>query len=163
MDRDAWRAAGAAHLAQGRLRRALGAFRRALEQDLRGEQSFELHQLISVATQVLSQRGAYYLHPSDETLRSRWLEAGAAPLPEPDFAALAAEARRLGLGLLETTFTERRLLPGLADQDLTAEVTDRGADFKRQARAAQLWLYEALLAREEPERSRSGGTLGERS
>lgn len=150
MDRDAWRAAGAAHLAQGRLRRALGAFRRALEQDLRGEQSFELHQLISVATQVLSQRGAYHLHPCDETLRSRWLEAGSAPLAEPDFDALAASARALGLDTLERLFGERRLSAGLADQDLAAAVPDRGGDFKRQAREAQLWLYEALLAREEP-------------
>ena len=149
MDRDAWRAAGQAHLAAGRLRRALGAFRRALEQDLRGEHSFELHQLISVTTQVLSQRGAYYLHPSDETLRSKWLEAGATPLAEPDFAALAAEAMTLGLSELETMFRERKLSPGLADQDLTAQVSDRGADFKKQARAAQLWLYEALLSREE--------------
>jgi hypothetical protein len=149
MDRDAWRVAGQAHLAAGRLRRALGAFRRALEQDLRGEQSFELHQLISVTTQVLSQRGAYYLHPSDETLRSRWLEAGATPLAEPDFAALATEARTLGLGALESMFVERKLSPGLADQDLTAAVSDRGTEFTKQARAAQLWLYEALLAREE--------------
>jgi hypothetical protein len=150
MDRDAWRAAGQAHLAAGRLRRALGAFRRALELDLRGEQSFELHQLISVATQVLSQRGAYYLHPSDETMRSKWLEAGSAPLAQPDFAGLAAEAKTLGLGELETLFLERTLSPGLADQDLTVAVSDRGADFKKQARAAQLWLYEALLLRDEP-------------
>lgn len=148
MDRDAWRAAGAAHLAQGHLRRALGAFRRALEQDLRGEQSFELHQLISVATQVLAQRGAYYLHPSDETQRSLWLEQGAPPLSPPDFPALAARASALEQDSLASVFTAQRLSPGLADQPLISAVPDEA--FKGLARAGLLWLYEALLAREEP-------------
>ena len=52
MNRDEWKKAGEAHLARGQLRRALGAFRRALEVDARGEQSFALHQLASVTAQV---------------------------------------------------------------------------------------------------------------
>lgn len=137
MDRNAWRAAGEAHLAKGRLRRALGAFRRALEVDVRGEQSFALHQLASVTAQVLSQRGAFFLHPSDDTVRSRWLEAGAPQRPEPDFTALTKDAAEP----LRSIFTERRLPAGLADQVLTTDES---------ARDAVLWLYEALLEREEP-------------
>lgn len=141
MNRDAWRAAGEAHLAQGRLRRALGAFRRAVEVDERGEQSFALHQLTSVATQVLSQRGAFFLHPDDETVRSRWLEAGAPPLAAPDFEALGREARARGETTLEALFTTRRLSAGMAGQVL-------GKD--EQSQAAVLWLYEQLLQQEEP-------------
>jgi hypothetical protein len=148
MDRDAWRAAGEAHLARGQLRRALGAFRRALEQDLRGEQSFALHQLSSTAMQVLSHRGGYFLHPSDETLRSEWLERGGSPLAVPDFGALAARARALGEDTLTRLFDARLLPAGLAGQAWTASVKDE--DFKHQARAAVLFLYEALLQREEP-------------
>jgi hypothetical protein len=148
MDRDAWRAAGEAHLARGQLRRALGAFRRALEQDLRGEQSFALHQLSSTAMQVLSHRGAYFLHPSDEMLRSQWLERGSPPLPAPDFAALAARAQALGEDTLARVFHERALPAGLAGQAWTASIKDE--EFKQQARAAVLFLYEALLQREEP-------------
>jgi hypothetical protein len=136
MNRDAWRSTGEAHLAKGQLRRALGAFRRALEVDVRGEQSFALHQLASVTAQVLSQRGAFYLHPSDDTVRSRWLEAGSPPRPEPDFAALADDASEP----LKAVFIERRLPASLADQVLATDETTRDA---------VLWLYEALVEKEE--------------
>ncbi len=136
--RDEWKQAAHDALAKGHLRRALGAFRRALELDRRGDLSFELHQLISAATQVLSQRGAYYLHPSDETARSRWVEAGSPPLPPPDFTALAAEAKSAELKrVLET-----KTLPG----DLAGQLLHQGDEA---ARAALLFLYEALLTREE--------------
>jgi hypothetical protein len=136
--RDEWKQAAHDALAKGHLRRALGAFRRALELDRRGDQSFELHQLISAATQVLSQRGAYYLHPSDETARSRWVEAGSPPLPTPDFTVLAAVAKSAELKRVLDT----KALPGdLAGQSL------HGGD--EAARAAVLFLYEALLSREE--------------
>lgn len=146
MDRAASRAAAEAHLARGHLRRALGAFRRSLELDLRGEQSFELHQLISACAQVLSARGAYFLHPSDETERNRRLESGVTAQATPDFAALSEQARQLGLDELATRLSDQRLPPGFADQPLVNTV----GDFAQQARDAQLWLYEALLAREEP-------------
>ncbi len=141
MNRDAWRDAGQAHLAKGQLRRALGAFRRALELDTRGERSFELHQLVDAATQVLSHRGAYFLHPSDETARSRWLEAGAPALAEPDFAALAQAAFARGKAELLQVFESRTLRVGLAGQRLCGD--------DDAARAGQLFLYEALLTAEE--------------
>lgn len=135
MNRDEWKKAGEAHLARGQLRRALGAFRRALEVDARGEQSFALHQLASVTAQVLSQRGAFFLHPSDDTVRSRWLEAGA-PERRPDFPALAATAE----GDLKTVLTERTLPAKFAGQMLAKD---------EDSRDAVLWLYEALLNVEE--------------
>ncbi|MDP2274298.1 MAG: tetratricopeptide repeat protein [Archangium sp.] len=143
MNRDAWKKAGEAHLAQGQLRRALGAFRRALEVDVRGEQSFELHQLASVTSQVLSQRGAFFLHPSDDTVRSRWLEGGAPPRAEPDFAALALNAE----GELKTVLTERSLPAKFAGQLLAKD---------EDSRDAVLWLYERLLDSEEKELVTSG-------
>ena len=136
MNRDAWKKLGEDHLARGHLRRALGAFRRALEVDVRGEQSFELHQLASVTAQVLSQRGSFFLHPSDDTVRSRWLEAGAPPRAEPDFTALAQHAE----GELETVLAERTLPAKFAGQMLAKD---------EDSRDAVLWLYEALLETEE--------------
>ncbi len=136
MNRDAWKKAGEDHLARGQLRRALGAFRRALEVDVRGEQSFELHQLASVTAQVLSQRGAFFLHPSDDTVRSRWLEAGAPQRAEPDFNALAQNAE----GELQAVLTERTLSAKFSGQLLAKD---------EERRDAVLWLYEALLAAEE--------------
>ncbi len=142
MDRDAWRDAGQAHLSKGHLRRALGAFRRALEVDQRGERSFELHQLIDVATQVLSQRQLYFLHPSDETVRSRWLEAGAPVLAAPDFDALAADARAHGQAELATVFETKVLRADLSGQSISRS--------DESARDGQLFLYEQLLQRAEP-------------
>lgn len=136
MNRDQWKAAAEAHLARGQLRRALGAFRRALEVDVRGEQSFALHELASVTAQVLSQRNAFFLHPSDDTVRSRWLEAGAPPRAEPDFTALAQNAE----GDLKTILTERTL-PAKFSGQLLAKDED--------SRDGVLWLYERLLDAEE--------------
>lgn len=147
MDRDASRAQGEAHLQRGQLRRALGAFRRALELDTRGEQSFELHRLCDVTTQVLSQRQLYFLHPSDETARSRWLEQGAPPRPEGAFHALADEVQALGFDELAACFRAKTLRVGLSGLALTSRLP---ADVASRARDAQLALYEALLDREEP-------------
>lgn len=147
MDRDAWRAKGEAHLQRGHLRRALGAFRRALELDTRGDQSFQLHQLCDVTTQVLSQRGLYFLHPSDETLRSRWLEQGAPPRTEPALHALATEVQAFEAEELTACLRAKTLRVGLSGVDLTSSLPPEVAP---RAREAQLWLYEALLDREEP-------------
>lgn len=147
MDRDAWRAKGQQHLEAGRLRRALGAFRRALELDLRGDQSFQLHQLCDVTTQVLSHRGLYFLHPSDETLRHRRLAQGTLPGEQPALHALATEVHALGHDELAACLRAQTLRAGLAGLDLTSGLPP---EVSARARDAQLWLYEALLDREEP-------------
>lgn len=147
MTRDEWRARGEQFLKAGQLRRALGAFRRAAELDTRGEQSFTLHQYCDAAVAVLSQRGQYFLHPSDETLRSRWLEQGAPARQKPDLHGLANEVQAFGHDELVACLRAQTLRPGLAGQDLLMELPPELAP---RARDAVLWLYEELLRREEP-------------
>jgi hypothetical protein len=146
MTRDEWRAKGEGFLQQGQLRRALGAFRRAAELDTRGDQSLALFQLIDAATQVLSQRGQYFLHPSDETLRSRWLEAGAPALARPELRALANEVAAFGFPELVACLRAQTLRAGLAGQDLLVGLPE---ELGPRVRDAILWLYEELLKNEE--------------
>lgn len=157
-----WRALGECYTAQGQLRRALGAFRRAMELDARGEGSFQLHTLISTLTQVLHQQRRYFLHPHEDSQRSRAL--GAAGSTAPSWSALVTEAHALEAAVRSQALSTLRLMariaeqgslgPELADQSPALELEQTGGAsvhaFAARFRAAQLATYEALLQREEP-------------
>jgi tetratricopeptide (TPR) repeat protein len=159
---EAWLRLGEIHAARGHLRRAVGAFRRAMELDARGEHSFVLHQAISTLGQVLHRQRKPFLHPSDETVRNRHLLAGqpfVAPTVEAVRAALEALAPSVpasGRAALTSaiTFLARGALDeSVSEQSPARELEQHGGDAARdlalEVRAVHLAWYDAMLAREE--------------
>jgi len=154
-----WLRLGEAHLAQGHLRRALGAFRQSQQTDQRGAEAFTLHNSINAVTTVLLHLGRYFLHVHDEQLMLR-----RAPTGSVDFAALANDAAALEVsvkpslhGALEQITACCRavdLLPLYADQSAVLELQNHGGETARPLVErwvdAQRSLYLALLSCEEP-------------
>lgn len=160
---EAWLRLGELHASRGNLRRAVGAFRRAMEVDARGEYAFVLHQAISTLGQVLHRHHKPFLHPSDETARNRQLLEGT-PFVGPDVAAVLAEARSLephvpasGRPALASVvgFLARGVLDeSVSEQSFSRELEQHGTEVAHglvaTVRAVHLAWYDALLAAEEP-------------
>ncbi len=147
--------------ARGHLRRALGFFRRAVERDARGEYAFSLHQAVQTLGSVLLQQGRYFPHVHEDSLRVQQLERSAEPVAPQPLGALAARAQHLQEvpALKEACEGVRRcaearvLVATSADQSFALQLEQHGGESARRLaadwRAAQLALYEELLAREE--------------
>lgn len=163
---EAWLHLGEIHATRGHLRRALGAFRRAVEHDGRGEYTEPLHRAINVLGNTLLQQKKYFLHAHEDSALSQEKERRRDPparIPQP-LETLAARARDLCptvLGALATDCDaiercarEAMLLPEFADQSLWARLHEFGpgpaAELARDWRDAQFALYDELLDREEP-------------
>lgn len=161
---EAWMRLGEVRVAQGQLRRALGAFRRAQEVDAQGEYTRPLFDAVNALTHVLHQRRHFFLHVFDETARNQAFEArllSTAP-PKP-LSALAHWARALrsvvrdpahtALECIEEQAAQRALLARWSDQSATFDLERHGGDEGRALglawRAALFELYEELLEREE--------------
>ncbi len=163
-EHEGWLRLGEAHLGRGRLRRALGAFRRAQQTDRRGEYSFQLQSAVNALSTVLVQRGQFFLHLHDEDrLRTR-AEANAAPT-DVDWVALARDAReaqpalpaaaRSALDVVRACAEARALSPELADRSAALELELHGGEahgllWANRWLDAEFVLYRALLDREEP-------------
>lgn len=159
-----WLRLGELFASRGQLRRALGAFRRAQELDQRGERAFVLHQAVSTLGQLLHRQRRPFLHPDDETSRSKRLTAGAS-LEPVDEAAFRAQVQALlpvvsapGVAALESAlrFLESAGLDEAHSEQSPAKELERCAEDAVRAlasplRAIHLARYEALLDLEEPE------------
>lgn len=160
---EAWLRLGEVYAARGHLRRAVGAFRRAMELDARGEYAFVLHQGISTLGQVLHRQRRPFLHPSDETARNRQLVEGA-PFTAPPVEALRAEAQalashvppagRAALSSVLDFLARGDLDEAVSEQSPARELEQHGGEasgaLAQKVRALHLAWYDALLAREEP-------------
>ena len=165
---EAWLHLGEIHATRGHLRRALGAFRRAVEHDGRGEYTEPLHRAINVTGNTLLQQKKYFLHAHEDSALSQERERRSRPparIPQPleELAARARDLRPTVLGALATDCDaiercarEAMLLPEFADQSLWARLHEFGtppaAELARDWRDAQFALYDELLDREEPGR-----------
>ncbi|MDX2009598.1 MAG: hypothetical protein SFW67_05390 [Myxococcaceae bacterium] len=160
---EAWLRLGELHAARGHLRRAVGAFRRAMELDARGEYAFVLHQAISTLGQVLHRQRRPFLHPSDETARNRQLVEGL-PFTAPAVEGLAARAQalasqvpaagRAAVSSVLDFFARGGLDEAVSEQSPARELEQHGGEAARslaqEVRALHLAWYDTLLAREEP-------------
>lgn len=168
-----WLKLGELFAARGHLRRALGAFRRAQEVDERGERAFVLHQAVSTLGQVLHRQRRPFLHPDDETVRSKRLAAGGA-VERADEAAFCRDARHL-LGAVSSgsalaleaalRFVESAGLDEAHSEQSPAKELERCSEEAVRALAASLRRihlsrYEALLALEEPDDARGDAVVG---
>jgi tetratricopeptide (TPR) repeat protein len=162
---EAWTRLGEVRVAQGQLRRALGAFRRAQEVDAKGEYTRQLFDAVNALTHVLHQHRRFILHVFDETARNQAFEARApstlAPEPLSVLARRAHELRSVvrepahaALDCIEEQATQRALLPRWSDQSATFDLEQHGGEEGRALgvawRGALFELYEELLEREEP-------------
>lgn len=136
-----WLAQGEAHVSRGHLRRALSAFRKSQQVDLRGEQSFAQHTAINALTSMLLQQNKFFLNINDEqTLFERTHHVA---LTEIDFTGLTTEAPSADLA---ECLRARALLPRYADQPLLG---GRDAFTRERWLPAFDALYVTLLNREE--------------
>jgi tetratricopeptide (TPR) repeat protein len=163
---EAWLHLGEIHATRGHLRRALGAFRRAVEVDQHGEYTQPLHQAINAIGNNLLQQKKYFLHAHEDSFLSQDQERARdlLSLLPPSFEELARRARDVRptvLGDLSTDCqaiercaAEATLFPEYADQSLWARLEQFGPSPAKQLardwRAAQFVLYQELLEREEP-------------
>jgi tetratricopeptide (TPR) repeat protein len=178
-----WRAAEA-HLRLGileqrlgRLRVALGLYRRAVELDGAGEHAQALHAGVQGCGAALLQTGRYLLHALDETRRA----ATPSPPRPPRLSRLAARARAAMAGADAATTAAlqtvahccelRALAPAYADQSPTLALElaaatsagERAAELRALAEdwaAAQRSLYDELLAAEEPDPAEAATPVG---
>ena len=155
---------GETHLASGRLRRALSAFRRSQQTDHRGERSFELHTAVNAISTVLLEQHKFFLHLHDESKQMQRRPAVAVDLGSVGRVALEAKARlrpevHRALDGIVVCAQAGALLPEYADQSFVLELENHGGDDAKplvdQWLDAQRWLYDTLLNTEEPLNSMS--------
>ena len=159
LDAGGWLVMGETHLASGRLRRALGAFRRSQQTDQRGENSFKLHTAVNAISTVLLQQHKFFLHLHDESKQMQRRPPVAVDLGAVARVALEAKAVlrpevHRALDGIMVCAQAAALLPEYADQSFVLELESRGGDGAKtlidQWLDAQRWLYDALLNAEEP-------------
>lgn len=161
-DAQLWVRLGELYVATGALRRALGAFRRAQEVDARGTSALTLHQAVSSLGQLLHQQHKPFLHPSDETRRTKRLVLGCAPEPVDvetwlktarELEASLSTERRASLSSAIEFVASNALTEPYSEQAVAATLereVPEAASLVAALRALHLERYERLLDADEP-------------
>ena len=159
LDHAGWLAMGETHLASGRLRRALSAFRRAQQTATRGENAFSLHTHVNALATVLLQQHKFFLHLHDEA--KQMVRRAPVAVDLKAVGRVAAEAKaslkpevHSALDGIVACASAGQLLPEYADQSFVVDLESHGGEAAKplidQWLDAERWLYETLLNAEEP-------------